>query len=286
MNIRLKRQDLSGCVTNEELAQLLNDAFSSWQAGTGDVRGRRDTPRIPARDVKPIFLVSYAYGGRDFALNHRVTIVDLSADGLGIVLAQPLPIGAVVCFAFDGRTAERYYGVAIVVRVARCQDGYDVGLTFIDNARSLDVEPPADETQKTVSSPRARLPGLRRLKEASAVACRALARRKLSRRTVEKSVYGRKASFVVEAKLFRYTAALFVDGRSIICRSGVLRDRLRNLVTVESGPTMVHLQGGGFSGWATLRPWAVTDCSLDLSMQLKQHIRCIGTARKDLRTSR
>ena len=285
MNIRLRRQDLSGCVTNEELAQLLNDAFSSWQADPGDAQGRRDTPRIPAGDVKPIFLVSYAYGGRDFVLNHRVTILDISADGLGIVLAQPLPIGAVVCFAFDGRTAERYYGVALVVRVGKCQDGYEVGLTFIENAHSLDIEPSADEAQATVLLPHGRLPGSRRLREASAVVCRALARRNSSRRTVEKSVYGKKASFVVEVKLFRYTAALFVDGRSIVRRSGVLRDRLRNLVTVDAVPTMVHLEGSGFSAWATLRPRAVTDCSLDLRLQLKQQICFNWMKRNDLRTS-
>jgi hypothetical protein len=34
-------------------------------------------------------------------------------------------------------------------------------------------------------------------------------------------------------------------------------------------PTMVHLEGGGFSAWATLQANAVTYCNLDLSLPLK-----------------
>jgi len=59
----MTREDLSGCVTNEELARLFEHAFGTWQSSSPDPEGRRETPRVLTGEAKPIFVVSYAYKG-------------------------------------------------------------------------------------------------------------------------------------------------------------------------------------------------------------------------------
>jgi hypothetical protein len=348
MYSRIPRQDLNGCVTNEDLAQLFDHAFGTWQAGVDRSDGRRETPRIASGQTKPIFVASYAHAGREVDLNQRATIADVSADGLGIVQAEPLPVGAVVCFAFDDQDGDRHYGVAMVVRVAKHEGAYRIGLTFTENARSLDIDGSSDEVDgspvaaerwtltldrlkeavttftrvfkksemrdggsegqgargrrglidrwreaagaagltfergelssggKSGSTPPDALPGwaqgFSRLRAAAAVAHRVLTQRQAAHRQLDISVYDRKARFVVEAKLFRYVAALHVEGREVVRRVGRLRDRLYSLFYETATPTLLHLESGGFSAWAALRPHAVADCGLDLSLPLKQQI--------------
>ena len=272
MGVRMTREDLSGCVTNEELARLFEHAFGTWQSSSPDHEGRRETPRVLTGEAKPIFVVSYAYKGREVELNRRAPIVDISADGLGVTLAESLPVGAVVCFAFEGRGGDRNYGVALVAWSVKHQDGCRIGLTFAESARCLEVDPPADEVEAHPASAQGRRGGFNGLRQAAAVAYRVLTQRRSACEKLETTVYDKKASFVVEAKLFRYSAALFVEGRKIAHRSGMLRDRLRSVFSDVATPTIIHLEGGGFSAWAALRPHAVTDCSLGLSLQLKQQV--------------
>ena len=269
VGVVMKRHDLSGCVTNEELAQLFDSAFATWRSDSTDPEGRRQTPRIAAGGVKPIFVVSYACAGREVELNRRATIADISADGLGVVLDEPVPVGSMVLFAFDGRGGKRSYGVASAVRATRHDDGARIGLTFLEDAESLEVDPSGDEVEGESLPAQGWQRGFLRLREAAAVACRVLARRQRARKMVGKVVDGKAAWLVVEAKLFRYTATLSVGGWEIVRQSGVLRDRFRSLFCDMALQTMVHLEGGGFSAWATLQANAVTYCNLDLSLPLK-----------------
>ena len=86
----------------------------------------------------------------------------------------------------------------------------------------------------------------------------------------ERCQYGSKqAVFLVEAGPARHVAALYVDDTKIVGQSGALRHRLRILLYDTPVPTMISLERGGFSAWATLRPDNVTHRTLDLSLQKK-----------------
>lgn len=265
--------DVTGCITNDELAELFEQAFGRWRSCPHDARGRRETPRVLTREGKSIFAASCAYDGRDVTLNRRAEIVDISADGLGIVLPEPLPVGAIVCFAFDNDSGERNYGVALVVRSARVDDGHRIGLVFTENARSLEVDSSTDEAEACPDRAEERHGDFHRLRKAAAAARRVITQRGSAQRTLRTNVYDKRASFIVEAKLFRFTAALWVEGKRIVRRSGMLRDRLGNLFCDAAIPTLIHLKGGGFSAWATMQANAVTDCRLGPSLSLKQQFR-------------
>lgn len=245
-------RNLKDCVTRDDLARLLENAFTSWHAGQSDVDARRKTPRIPVRNVKPLFVDSYSV--RDVPLNCRATITDVSADGFGIVMEQPVPVNAALRIAFQDKTGECNYGVALVACCTKQPDGYRVGLRFAENASELDA-------RAGTSTPR-RCRAVTWLKHASVAAYRTTTQRRDATHRVETSADGKHAVLLVEAKLFRYTAALFVDGRRVVGRTGALRDRLRNLVSGSPLPTAISLAGGGFSAWATLRPNAVAECRL------------------------
>lgn len=272
VGVRMTQQDISGCATKEELASLFDNAFATWHSGGPEPTGHRETPRIPGGEVKPLFVVSYTYNGREVWLNRRAKIADISADGLGVALEEPLPVGASLRFAFDSQNGERSSGVATVVRLTRTEGGYRIGLTFTENAKSLDVDPFPDRVEThSVSTA-----GWRRLfdqfREAVTARYRVLTQRRFACWRAERCVDGQQALFFVEAKLFRYVAALFVDGKKIVSQSGVLRHRLRNFLYDMAIPTMISLEGGGFSAWATLRPNTVTHCTLDLSLQAKHQM--------------
>ncbi len=341
----LKRLDLTGCASNVELAELLDKAFSQWQPDQPDGRGRRGTPRVDTGDVGPLFLVSYAFDGRDVPVNRRAPFLDISADGLGVQLGFPLPSGAALCFAFQDETGERNYGFALVAHSQRCDQGYRIGLTFAEKAGSLDVEHDADDADTTreagrrwrhacdrlfcavstgfarlrgaapvdegeVDSGEVRRPGalrgrfafgwraareafrhppeapdesfaepqkgffngVRRVVEGCGVAYATAVQSHAACRELGAELYNRRASVVVDAKLFRYQASLYVDGQKVVCRAGRLRDRFDNLFSPTGRPTMVHLEGGGFAAWAAVRPNAVTDAGIDVCMPIKQRM--------------
>ncbi|UCC30102.1 MAG: PilZ domain-containing protein [Phycisphaerales bacterium] len=144
MGVRTGQQDLSGCATKEELASLFDNAFATWQSGGPKPDDNRETPRIPGGEAKPLFVVSYTDNGQEVRLNRRAEIVDISADGLGVAVAEPLPVGAILQFAFDSQNGERNFGVATVVRLTKTEGGYRIGLTFAKDAKSLDVESSPD----------------------------------------------------------------------------------------------------------------------------------------------
>ena len=101
--------DLRGCVTEEGLGRLFDNAFEAWRPGETGGRGRRETPRVRAHETAPLFLVSYAFAGRETELNRPAPIADISADGLGITLGKPIPVGAVLCFAFEDANQAQHH---------------------------------------------------------------------------------------------------------------------------------------------------------------------------------
>ncbi len=262
----MNRHGIHNCVTETELAQLFNDAFETWHACAANPDGSRQAPRVIATDAKPLFVVSYAFDGQDFPVCQGAAIADISADGLGIILPMAIPIDATLRFAFENPSGESGSGVASVARVARHEDGYLIGLTFEEQAGTLNV----DESSNGAQAP------ARWTDELVGVVVRAATRafrvaicRRNASRTLVRTIDGREACFVIDAKLFRYTATLHVDGRREAAQTGTLRDRLLNLVSNRAFPTMIHIEGGGFSAWATLRPNAVLNCTLEQSVGVR-----------------
>jgi hypothetical protein len=267
----MERRDQRDCVTREELARLFDAAFAQWSADDQDDAGRRRTPRVAVRDAKPIIVASYAKEGRTVELNGAARILDISADGLGLLWAEPLPVGARVCLEFGDCDGESQ-GIATVARSTKREVGYHIGLTFVGDAGSLDAE----MSQDSADTPLVLQEGWRgryeRAKSALATAYRVATECDNARRAVRRSMDGTEGLFVVEAKLFRYIASLSVDGRMVARQTGALNDRIRNLFFDSVPPTMVNLEAGDFSAWAMLRANTVTYCQLDLSLRWKHRI--------------
>lgn len=267
----MERRDQRDCVTREELARLFEEAFAQWSADAQDDDGRRRTPRVTVRDAKRIIVASYAPEGRTVELNGAARILDISADGLGLLWAEPLPTGAQVYLEFGDCDGESQ-GIATVARSTKREDGYHIGLTFVGDAGSLDAEMPEDFAG-TPFVPQEGWRGLYEMaKSALATAYRVANECENARREVRRSVDGNEGLFVVEAKLFRYIASLSVDGRMVARQTGALNKRIRNLFSDSVPPTMVNLEAGDFSAWAMLRANTVTYCELDLSLRCKHRI--------------
>ncbi len=249
----MAKRELGNCITTEQLATLFDSAFTKWQAGLSDGDRRRGTPRIPVEDVKPLFVASYT--ARNVPLNCRATIMDVSADGIGIILPDPVPIGAIIRVAFENEQGEHSFGLAEVAFSSRCEGGFRVGLRFQENVNAIDAQDAA-WTQGWLP--------FRRLQQAGTAALRKLTARQGSIRSLERTVDGNRVELLVEAKLFRYAAALWVNGDKVASQSGMLRDRVRNLFGQSGPPTAVVLTGGGCSARALLQPNAVVDCGIDV----------------------
>lgn len=140
MNAKKRHEHLKDCLSNNELARLLDDAFAKWQPSAREKGSRRTAPRIPVREEKPLFVVSFAFDGREVYLNRPAPVVDLSVDGLGIELNEAVPVGAILCFAFAGDEGKRGYGVALAVRCVERSGSYRIGLTFAETAQSLEID--------------------------------------------------------------------------------------------------------------------------------------------------
>ena len=268
----VKQRDQRNCVSERELDDLFSKAFAEWTADDPNNDSRRQTPRLPVRDVMHIFVVSYIHGDRVVELNGAARIVDISADGLGIFWSKPLPIGARVRFQFSGGDGEPCQGMATVARSTKWDDGYHIGLTFLGDAASLDADAPVE----TGDLPFVPTPGLRgwldRLRQTFHAARQIVTRRESSRREARRSMDGAEGLFVVEVKLFRFTAALYIDGRKVVQHTGRLNHRIRNLLSDSMPPTMIALESGDFSAWAMLRANAVTYCKLDFSLPCKHRL--------------
>lgn len=320
------KPDLDGCVNSEQLAQLFDDAFGEWRVGAANPGERRETPRVPigqrrGHQASPIFVVGYAFNGYESDLNVRAPILDISADGLGIRLPRPAPVGAILCFAFENASAGLSYDVAQVMRCEGGEGGFRVGLAFVESARSLDhdtetddpvTQQPADSPSRSLDpvlataariadsarqammragerlslQPAAPLPSwgvgaviqwYRRLADRVGRCCGAVRRAIGSARTARGQLdyvrCGRRAVFVVKVKPFRYQTLLLADGRRVASHSGALKNRLGSVVSTSAAPTVVHLQAGGFSGWASLRPGRIVDCGLNLCVEINQAMR-------------
>ncbi len=259
----MTEQDLSGCVTSEELAGLFDEAFAMWRTREPDPKGRRQSPRMPTDRSKPIFVVSSEHEGHEISLNCRATLVDVSADGLGIALSEPLPVGTALHFAFLNGAGERSHGMASVVSMTKHADGYRIGLIFPDTAQSLDIGLTDDRAPVAPVWESGWRSTLARLRHAVGIALCTMVRRETAHRELSRHENGRQALFVVDVKLFRYTARIDVDGKQVVSRSGVFRDRAKNVFFETGCATTIRLNGGGFLASATLRPNAVTACSLE-----------------------
>lgn len=261
----MNRDGVHNCVTEAELSKLFNDAFKTWHASATQPDGSRQTPRVMASDAKPLFVVSYAFDGKDVPVKKGATIADISADGLGIILPMALPVDAILHFAFENPSGESSSGAASVARVARHQDGYLIGLTFEEQAGAINVD---ESSTDTPTSARWIDKLWADVVQGATRAFHVATCRQHASRTLVRTIDGREACFVIEAKLFRYTATLHVDGQKEATQAGTLRDRLLNLVSSMALPTVIQVEAGGFSAWATLRPNAVLNCTLEQSVRL------------------
>jgi len=267
------KYDLAHCITTKDLANLFEEAIAKWRAGPVDGDPRRQTPRIPVEGVHSLFVASYT--AHDVTLNCQAIITDVSADGLRIILPKPVPVGATLTIAFEKEGGGHDFGKAVVVFSRRCKGGYGVGLRFNENIKALDA-PDAPLTPRWFT--------YKRLKEAGAAVYQKITNRWSSVQSVERTVNGIRAELLVEAKLFRYSAALWVKGRKVASRSGVLRDRFRNLFGDSGLPTVVALSGGGWSASGLLYPKAVGGCSIEPLIRLPD-IRFSGVDDCRLRAS-
>ena len=258
-------EDASNCLSGEELAELLEQVFATWQGGRRDGRRRR-TPRMDVQSGKSLNVVAYRFEGRDFGVARPAKLADLSADGLGIEFDLEIPVGAQMCFSFRNDQGEQSFGWARVTNTRPVGDGFKIGLEFDGDAQSLDPEA-SEEKDVRFGLVQQRLAAwLDRGKLGFRAAWAVVVRRRDARRELIREADGVTARFIVDVKLTRYNASLFVGGRRVSKQSGVLLDRLYNLWSDAALPTMIHLEADGFSAWATMRPHQVTRCRLDLSV--------------------
>ncbi len=243
--------NLTACIKTEELATLFDEAFSRWRNGSADSDPRRATPRIPVEDAAPLFVASYT--ARDVPLNCPARIADVSAEGLGIILTSPVPLGATLRIAIQNRRGDLSFGYAVVVFTSPCEGGYRIGLRFNERLHALDSLDALLATRWVA------------LRRAGRAALRKIAERPVAVRRIERSVSGTRAELMVQAHLFRYTAALRVNGRKVASRSGALCDRFRNLFCESAAPTAIVLAGRGCSARALLYPNAVGECGIELA---------------------
>ncbi len=261
-NQEVEANDHREWVTSDIMARVLDDAFRAWNANTPCETDHRRTPRISAGNLPPLRIASFSIHNTTVECNESANIIDVSADGLHLSTRQAFPCGATVCFDLSSPDDEGHYGGATVVRCEHNGTFYDLGLQFGEDAGSLDV---SEKIPSAHSTPEFFAPIKRfgaRCISHLAFAYRVISGGAPSGILLTAHQGRHEAMFVVEAKLSRYTASLLVDDREIATRHGPLIDRFRNLISDKAEPTMLQLSGAGFTGWAVLRPNAVTAYSL------------------------
>jgi len=147
------RGNLRHCVSIRDLEALFDEAFAHWQPNTREPNGHRKAPRIPSKLRKKMFVVSYAHQGREFVVNQTAKIIDVSAEGMGLLLPDSIPAGSLVCFSFHNDDHRTFYGTAFCVRSHEDRCGYRIGLTFPDAAGELDEEGGFDAAHIPTQSP-------------------------------------------------------------------------------------------------------------------------------------
>lgn len=252
---KLDQFNLNDCATKEDLVQLFEMAFQQWKKNPFDPVERRGTPRIPAEHIKPLFVVSYSYNGKETELYKKVPIMDISADGIGMEMEEPVPVGSALCFAFENRAGDRNFGIASVVRLIKKDHYYLVGLTFSENARKLNVEPTNAILEPCTA-------WLFKGFQAWEYLYQMLTRRRYAKRSLSKTLESRVVRFTIEVKMFRYLTTLSVDGQVIHKQIGPLNDRVRNLYSDDAMPTIISLEAGDYTAWATLRAYKISYMSI------------------------
>lgn len=268
--------DRSEWVTSDIMARVLEDAFRAWNDVVPAGDDQRRTPRLSARDLPPLRIASYSIHGTDIECPSSARILDVSADGLRLSTKLPIPSGATVYFDLSSPEDEGRYGGATVVRCKHNGDSFDLGLQFSEDAGSLDVvdRTPSVQTSFAFVGPVRRVFAnyVSRLN----ILYRVITGVAPSSVLLTANQARHSAMFFVEAKLTRFVATLFVDEREVASRRGPLNDRIRNLVSPHGESTMLQLSGAGFTGWAVLRPNAVTAYSLTADHHIAQHQRAVG----------
>lgn len=250
-------------MTVDTMARVLDEAFEAWAAGAYQMDGLRSTPRVAVDGLPPLPVTGYAYAGGLVELHEEARVVDVSAGGIRIAMSQAMPVGAIAYFALSGDRGEVHYGTAAVARCDATSDGFDLGLRFAEDAESIDISK-EKPTRRVRSGDLPRwLYIVRKARECLNHVIGILSNQVPSSVLLTESHQGNRASFLVTAKLFRYEAALQVNGRKVACKRGPLYDRTYNFVSSRARPTILNLSGDGFSAWATLRPNGVTAFSLE-----------------------
>lgn len=251
-----------GCLNQEDLGALLERAFIRWQIGDCKPDDHRSSPRMSAEGVKPLFVTEVAVDGEVRPLCRKVNIVNVSADGLGIEVNEPLPKGAILRFAFESESGDVGFGEATIVNVVPRKEAYLIGLAFPEKA---DVLKPVPNTWSKlfVEETRERFQqGANVLLHCGTILHGVLSHRNNRRFSVVHEGSAQRAEFVVVAKLFHYIATLWVNGEKCACTSGVLECRARNLFSFPPTPTPIELQAEGFTGRALVGPNRVLQCRL------------------------
>ena len=264
---KLDQFNLNDCAAKEDLVQLFEIAFQQWKKNPFDPVDRRGSPRIPADHIKPLFIVSYSCNGKEVEIYKKVPIVDISADGIGMEMEEPVPVGAALCFAFESYAGDRNFGIATVVRLHKKNESdgenarYLVGLTFSENAGKLNVEPTTRIFEPCTA-------WLWKGFSSWEYVYRLFTRRRHSRRVVNKTFNGKKVRFDIEVKMFRYVVTLSVDGRVVHKQIGSLNDRFRNLYSDDAMTTIISLEAGEYTAWATLRAYKISYMSVQCNTNL------------------
>ncbi len=257
------RDDVEGCVTVTEFSEMIECTFASLNApDAADHLGGRQTPRIQVDFAKPLWVVSYTHEQEEKHVGVRAELIDVSADGLCVLMAKPIPVGAIVRFALADEGGEPIFGFAAVARTARRGKKYSVGVTFMDRADSLDLDEPTDaEEPENRLIDRSRLVIARTFRHAGLVARRFLGGHR-SVRTITRREGCKRATFRVEAKLFSYRASLETDGNQVAFASWPIQTESKHLSSTATQPTLVELEGDGFRAIATVLPSQIMSCEL------------------------
>ena len=264
------KNELAGCMTESDLARLFESAFVSWREADSAPPGPRKTPRVDECEGRELFVVSFTpQGEAEEVLNTRARVVDVSADGMGVELDQAVPTGATLRFAFESETGDRGYGEAVVARVVKQRDHYRVGLAFAEEAHALDVEHSGSIASAALQKWRDFLRQLGPMTIGLRRALRTLTHLGYTRRTLEKVSATHTAIFTVESRLLRFRASLVVDGVKVSQCAGTHHQPIHNLFSESAEPTVITLEGSGFSA----RAIAKTQCIVEANLSAKKATR-------------
>jgi len=262
---------VKNCTTSEELAKLIENAFDTWSdPNARRSEDKRQTPRVRLEKTQNLLLVSYTHKQVEHHVGVHADLVDISADGLGVVVTKPIPLGATVRFAMANSAGQPVFGYARVARTTLQNKKHWVGLTFMEPTEHLDLEEPSKNAKNAGgAAPNQRTPDyvFQQVRRRAFLAFRRIFSGYRSVKTVTRYDHGKRAAFRIETKLFRYDAALDVDGTRVAFASWPIETRYKKPIGDDTQCTVVQLEGDGFCATATLRTGTVMSCDLQTGSQ-------------------